>query len=262
MEIIKYPRTKHIKGSNIQHGDEDLKQISFNEIKNKYLVIEEKIDGANVAVSFSNQKELLLQSRGHYLTGGYREHHYNLFKQWANIHSEALFKILNTRYIMYGEWMYAKHAIYYDNLPHYFLEFDIYDKETNKFLDTETRHKMLKNSPVVSVPVLGSGFFNCMEDILKYLGKSNYITKDYFKHLEQDAIKLKLDPNQVFKQSDCSMLMEGLYIKVEENGEVLLRAKYVRNTYSQSIQDSNIHWLNRVIIPNRINKEIDDLFKM
>ena len=73
--IIKYPRTPHIEGSRLQPGDEDLSQIPFENIAGKYLVIEEKIDGANSAVSFDDQGNLLLQSRGHYLHGGYREKH-------------------------------------------------------------------------------------------------------------------------------------------------------------------------------------------
>ena len=136
-KIKKYPRTKHIEGSRLQKGDEDLRQIPFNNIKGKYIVIEEKVDGANTAISFDDEGNLLLQSRGHYLTGGYRERHYNLFKQWASIHKEMLYSVLGCRYIMYGEWLYAKHTVYYDALPHYFLEFDIYDRENEVFLDTK-----------------------------------------------------------------------------------------------------------------------------
>ena len=123
-DIKKYPRTPHVEGSRLQKGDEDLSQIPFESIKNKYLVIEEKVDGANTAISFNDKKELLLQSRGHYLTGGYRERHYNFLKHWASIHQDKLYDVLGTRYIMYGEWLYAKHTVYYDALPHYFLEFD------------------------------------------------------------------------------------------------------------------------------------------
>ena len=79
-KILKYPRTRHIEGSRLQKGDEDLSQVSFNTIKNRYIVIEEKVDGANTGISFCDGN-LLLQSRGHYLTGGYRERHYNLLKQ-------------------------------------------------------------------------------------------------------------------------------------------------------------------------------------
>ena len=157
--IKKYPRTPHLEGSRLQPGDEDLSQIPFETIKGRHLVIEEKCDGANSAVSFDKNGELLLQSRGHYLTGGYRERHYNLMKQWAMIHRDAFYRVLGTRYIMYGEWMYAKHTVFYDALPHYFLEFDILDREIGIFLDTPTRHAMLEKLSVVSVPVLGEGAY-------------------------------------------------------------------------------------------------------
>ena len=132
--ILKYPRTPHLEGSRLQAGDEDLSQVPFSHLKGKYLVIEEKVDGANTAISFDTDGTLLLQSRGHYLTGGYRERHYNLFKQWANVHKEEFYKVLGSRYIMYGEWLYAKHTVYYDELPHYFMEFDVYDRVEKIFL--------------------------------------------------------------------------------------------------------------------------------
>lgn len=99
--------------------DENLSQVPFSYIRGKHLVVEVKIDEADTAISFSEEGELLLQSRGHYLTGGYRVRHYNFMKQWANIHQDAFFDVPGTRYIMYGEWMYAKHTVYYDKLPHY-----------------------------------------------------------------------------------------------------------------------------------------------
>ena len=50
-------------------------------------------------------------------------------KQWASVHRDAFYRVLGNRYIMYGEWMYAKHTVFYDALSNYFLEFDIYDKK-------------------------------------------------------------------------------------------------------------------------------------
>lgn len=185
--IIKYPRTPHVEGSRLQAGDEDLSQIPFDEIAGKHLVIEEKIDGANTALSFDADGNLLLQSRGHYLRGGYREKHYNLFKQWAGIHRDAFWDVLGSRYIMYGEWMYAKHTIFYDALPHYFMEFDILDRETGRFLDTHSRRALTKNLPIASVPVLAEGEFQSREQVLRYLSDSCYITADHIAHLRLGA---------------------------------------------------------------------------
>ena len=259
-ELIKYPRTPHLKGSKLQPGDEDLSQISPSKILGKYIVIEEKVDGANTAISFDENGELLLQNRGHYLTGGYRERHYNLFKNWAIAHQDELFGILGTKYIMYGEWLYAKHTVYYDALPHYFLEFDIYDRESNVFLDTEKRHEMLKNSCVVSVPVLNAGVYKNIKDVLSCLGDSNYKTHDCLLNLQKEAIKQGYDLDKALAETDNSMLMEGIYIKVEENGIVVDRMKYVRYSFTQAISETSTHWIDRTIIPNKLTVDIKEIF--
>ena len=258
--IIKYPRTPHLQGSRLQSGDEDLSQRPFGDIAGRHLVLEEKIDGANCAISFSEDGQLRLQSRGHFLTGGYRERHYDLLKQWAAVHSDALNAVLGHRYIMYGEWMYAKHSIYYDNLPHYFMEFDVLDRETGVFLDTPSRHSLLKPLPVCHVPVLAEGVFKSTEDILQYLGDSKYISSEHITHLREDAQKQGLDADRICRETDSSRTMEGIYIKIEEDGKVVDRMKYVRNSFLQTEATPEGNWLDRAIIPNRIIGTIDDLF--
>ena len=258
--IIKYPRTPHIQGSRLQPGDEDLRQRPFADIAGRHVVLEEKIDGANTAVSFTDEGELRLQSRGHFLTGGARERHYDLLKQWGAVLNERLHEVLGHRYIMYGEWMYAKHTIYYDLLPHYFMEFDVLDRETGKFLDTPSRHELLKDLPVCSVPVLASGTFKNMDEILSLLGDSLFISESHIDHLREDAGRLGLDADRVCRETDASRTMEGIYIKVEENGEVVDRMKYVRASFLQTVEESQSHWLDRPIVPNRITSTIHDLF--
>ena len=259
-KIVKYPRTPHIQGSRLQPGDEDLRQRPFSDIAGKYVVLEEKIDGANSAISFTENGELRLQSRGHFLTGGYRERHYDLMKQWDAVQKDKLYEVLGHRYIMYGEWMYAKHSIYYDALPHYFMEFDVLDRESGKFLDTSSRHELLKELPICHVPVLASGIFSNMDEILKYLGNSKYITANHIEHLREDAEKLGLDEDKICRETDASRTMEGIYIKVEVGGEVVDRMKYVRASFLQTVETPQTNWLDRPIISNRINGTIDELF--
>jgi hypothetical protein len=45
--------------------------------------------------------------------------------------------------VLYGEWLYAKHTIFYDRLPQYFLEFDVLDLESDAFLSTARRRELL-----------------------------------------------------------------------------------------------------------------------
>ena len=72
-QIFKYPRTRHLEGSKQQLGDGDLNFVKLDDIKGKYLILEEKVDGANCGISFSSDGKMYLQSRGHFLNGGYGE---------------------------------------------------------------------------------------------------------------------------------------------------------------------------------------------
>src|SRR5260221_5927120 len=225
--ILKYPRTPHITGSRIQPGDEDLKEVGREILAGRALVIEEKLDGSNSCIRFDAEGTLVLQSRGHILSRGLREQQFNLLKRWANHHIAALRGILGCRYTMYGEWLYARHTIAYDRLPHFFLEFDILDRENGEFLSTPRRMGLLAGGPVVSVPVLGPGPAG---EIEQYIGQSRCSSTEW---------------------------MEGLYLKREEEGRVVGRYKYVRPDFLQAVVDSDSHWSDRPIEPNRLRNGVD-----
>lgn len=259
-KIRKYPRTPHIQGSRLQPGDEDLSQIPFSYLKGKHLVVEEKIDGANSGISFDENGTLLLQSRGHYLTGGPKERDYNLLKQWGSVHRDALYAVLGSRYILYGEWMYRKHAVYYDRLPHYFLEFDVLDRQTGTFLSTQRRRELLRGLPICSVPVLAEGEFQTREQLLQLLGPSRYISPAHLDILRETCERLGIDPEPQCAATDKGNTMEGLYIKIEEDSQVVDRMKYVRASFLQDLELPNTDWGNRVLIPNGLSIPVEDIF--
>ena len=256
----KYPRTPHIEGSRLQPGDEDLSQIPFENIRGRRIVVEEKCDGANSGISFDGEGNLLLQSRGHYLIGGGRERHYNLFKQWANHHIDALFGVLGNRYILYGEWMYAKHTVFYDALSHYFLEFDIYDRETDRFLDTPSRAALRGTLPIAPVPVLADAAFDSLAQLTGLIGQSKFIREGHHERLRAYCERSGEQTEIRLAETDPSTLMEGLYIKLEGGGEVLERMKFVRSGFLQYVDQSNSHWLSRSIVPNQLRRPLDVLF--
>ncbi len=261
-QIYKYPRTRHLEGSRKQSGDEDLKHIRFEEIIGKYLVLEEKVDGANCGISFGADGTMYLQSRGHFLNGGYGERQFDLFKLWAGCFEDRLCNLLEDRYVMYGEWLYAKHTVFYDKLPHYFMEFDIFDKETGKFFSTKKRREFLQDAPFIrSVRVLAQGYYKNVGEIAKWIGPSLFISENPKQSLQIQCQKTGLNPELVTSQTDLTGIMEGIYIKVEEGDYVIDRMKYVRNSFLNTILDSNSHWLSRPIVPNCLAEHID-LFKI
>ncbi|MBL7260027.1 RNA ligase family protein [Paractinoplanes lichenicola] len=248
--ISKYPRTPHLAGSRLQAGDEDLSQTPFAELAGRHLVVEEKLDGANSAISFTAGGELRLQSRGHYLSGGPRERQFAPLKSWANLVAPILRPILGARFVLYGEWLYAKHTVFYDALPHYFCEFDILDRETGAFLDTPVRHALLEGTPVVSVPVLRTGKFATLGELTTLVAPSTVRTETWRESLRAAATRAGTDPDRTVAETDSGDDMEGLYIKDEADGRVVARYKWVRAGFTQAILDSGSHWADRPIVPN------------
>jgi hypothetical protein len=248
----KYPRTRHIEGSRLGPGDEDLEAAPFADLAGRHLVVEEKIDGANSALSFDASGKLWLQSRGHFLTGGAREKHFDALKPWAHAHADALRARLGDRYVMYGEWAFAKHTIFYDALPHYFLEFDVLDTETATFLSTPRRRELLAGAPIASVPVLAERSFRRHDELVSLVGRSAFKSASWRDRLADAARAEETDVERTIAETDPSDEMEGLYVKVEENGRVVARYKWVRHGFLASVVDSGSHWLARPIVPNRL----------
>jgi hypothetical protein len=254
--LYKYPRTPHLTGSRLQPGDEELRVVSLEHLRGRHLVVEEKLDGANSAVSFGEDGRLLLQSRGHFMDGGPRERHFGLLKAWTSSVSAALWKALGSRYVMYGEWLYAKHTIFYDALPHYFFEFDVLDKETGRFLSTGARRALLKETPVIPAPVVHTGAVRSVRQLAGLIQPSGFQSANWREALKEACETRELDAGRALRETDGAGLMEGLYVKVEEGGCVTERFKFVRDSFLQAVDDSGDHWLNRPLIPNRLREGV------
>ena len=256
LELYKYPSTRHLQGSQLQKGDSG--RLPYSALAGRTIVVEEKLDGANCGVSFGRGAELLLQSRGHYLVGGGRERQFGILKRWAAVHADALLQQLGDQYVMYGEWMGKKHSIFYNHLPHYFCEFDIYDRCRELFLSTAARSALLGDAPVLAVPVLFAGIAPPkMEDLLALLGPSLAKTEHWKRDFEAVVRREGHDLAKSWGQADKSDLAEGLYIKVEEEGVVTARYKWVRGDFVQAILDSKMHHSQQPFVPNQLAPQVD-----
>lgn len=256
MDLSKFPRTRHVEGSRLQPGDvADDKPI--RDFAGQILTVGEKLDGANAALSFDWAGNLLLQSRGHYLLGGGRERHFALFKTWAATHAQSFHAVLGHRFVMFGEWMYAKHTVFYDRLPHYFLEFDVLDRDSGTFLCTTSRRRLLAGLPVMPAPVLFTGRVSSVEELQRLTRPTLYKSPNWRNALQIAAVSSGSRPDMVVLQTEDSDLAEGLYLKQEDEGRVIDRFKFVRADFHQAIQASDGHWLDRPILPNQLAEKID-----
>lgn len=258
LPLLRYPRTLHVEGSRLQAGDDACDQVPLHELAGRWAVIEEKIDGANAGLSFSPLAELLLQSRGHYLLEGAVDRQFRPFVTWARAHEDRLLERLEDRFVMYGEWAYAKHSVFYDRLPHLFHEFDIYERSTGQFLSTARRRELLAGLPVLSVPVLYEGPLPGRGDMLWGLVRHSLAKSAVWKHAFEETVAREGLPLELtWKQTDVSDKAEGLYIKLEEAGQVVGRYKLVRQDFVQTILDSGTHHKRRPIVPNGLAQGVE-----
>jgi hypothetical protein len=252
--FVKYPRTPHLAGSRLQPGDSDADQIPPARLAGGRLYLEEKVDGSNVGLSFENGA-LRLQSRGHYLAGGPRERQFARLKAWASAHEEALYEALGETRILFGEWCFAVHSVFYDALPDYLLEFDVYDRTRNVFLGTPERAALLRDCPITPVPVvaeidLDKGERLTDKRLRACLAPSLYKSANWRAAFAQAAEKAGVDPQGLAKTYDDEDLAEGLYVKHEQDGVVIARYKWIRASFTQTIIEGGVHWSQRPMIVN------------
>ncbi|MCO5166055.1 MAG: RNA ligase family protein [Planctomycetes bacterium] len=255
--FVKYPRTRHLEGSRLQPGDEDLEAAPFGDLAGRHLVVEEKVDGANVGLGFDRAGDLHLQSRGHALRGGRTERQFDLLKAWARAHAPALRAALGRRYLLFGEWAYAKHTVFYDALPHYLLEFDVLDREADAWLSTPRRRDLLAGLPLAQVPVLADGAFARLGDLTALVGVSRFKSPGWREALTEACAEHGHPPDRVLAETDMADAAEGLYLKWEEDGRVLGRFKWIRPGFLQAVVRSGSHWQDRPILPNLLAPGVD-----
>jgi ATP-dependent RNA circularization protein (DNA/RNA ligase family) len=226
-DFFKFPSTPHLAtmpGVDIR-GDKVLTESECDEFLTHEVTVEEKVDGANLGLSFDANGNIRAQNRGAYLhlpgSGQWKK-----LGEWLAIHTATLFEHLSDRYILFGEWCYAQHSIFYDRLPDWFLAFDIYDREAGRFLATARRDRLLGEIHISKVPDIAGGRFTYSE-IQKLLSQS----------------KLTNQP------------AEGVYLRIDYGDWLEQRAKLVRPAFIQSVEQ---HWSRSVIRPNRLNTWNED----
>jgi hypothetical protein len=239
--VIRYPKTPRLTKL---MGSEEM--LAWNKLM---AVVEEKVDGANAAVSFE-AGQLVLQSRGHVLAQGRTGPLFERMWPWAYERLEGLHEALGERYVAFGEWVYAKGRVFYDALPDLFVEFDIWDKEQECFLASGPRREVLDGAPLTSVEVLWEGPFRRAPAFGSFIGPSRYKTSRW-KDAYQAAMEGGLAQHYQDSETDDSILAEGVYVKVEDDERVVGRMKLPRVEF-EKVRTDDMKWGRRPLFPNQL----------
>jgi len=187
-----------------------------------HLVIEEKVDGANLGITVTEDYEIRFQNRSHYVTSETATQ-WKTLDQWKRQNQTALYSFLTPNLVLFGEWCYSKHSIHYTRLPDYFLAFDIYDKASKKFLSVARRNELLQGTGIRTVPLVGEG---------KYTP-------------ENLQLLLKTSPSSHYDGP-----LEGLYLRIEKDGYLAERGKIVRADFLGEGDGEVVHWSKKELIKN------------
>jgi ATP-dependent RNA circularization protein (DNA/RNA ligase family) len=216
---FKFPTTPHLEvlGNVVLRDDKVMSEKARNDFLKQKIVVEEKVDGANLGISFNHSGDLRLQSRGSLIQEPFNGQ-WKKINEWLNPKIDIFFDCLQNDFILFGEWCYAQHSISYDKLPDWFLGFDIYDKKKRFFLPCQKRNILFQKIRVSAVPLIRIGLFT-IEDLKGLLSMSLL----------------------------CDKPAEGLYLRIEDQKRLIKRAKLVRPEFIQIIEE---HWSRKPIIPN------------
>lgn len=223
-DFFKFPQTPHLAvlGTNVVRGDKVMSGSQREFFLRHELVVEEKVDGANLGISFDSFGNLRVQSRGAYLTPPYSGQ-WKKLSGWLAPKTDLLFEVLRNQYILFGEWGYAQHSVYYNRLPDWFLGFDIFHKKEVKFFSCQRRDKIFEEIGISQVPFIKRGKFSLAE--LKSLLSNSGL-------------------------GDTQS--EGIYLRFDDGEWLGQRAKLVRPQFIQSIEE---HWSRKKIKPNKLKLE-------
>ena len=222
-DFFRFPHTPHLAwlGEGSPRDDKVLSPREVTALLADDVVVEEKLDGANVGLSLAPDSGLRAQNRGQYLA----QPHAGQFARlpaWLAQHFDALRAVLTPNLILFGEWCAARHSLDYPALPDWFLLFDVYDRSAGRFWSSARRNALASRAGLVTVPQVLQG-----------------------KTTVTALWQLVATKPSHYRQGP----LEGVVIRRESPEWCEARAKLVRHDFTQAI---DTHWRKRAIEWNRL----------
>jgi hypothetical protein len=223
----KFPSTPHLfwLASSSLRPEKVLTTSEVKEFLSHPVAIEEKMDGSNLGISFDRSGRIRFQNRGNFLSGKLSGQ-WEQLRAWGFQHEARLRELIHPGQILFGEWCYATHSIHYDHLPDWFMVFDVFDSEAQRFWSRTRRDELVASAGLATVPLLRVGNY-CKDEIISMLNIRSAYTKSP---------------------------VEGVYLRIDQGCWLSLRAKVVRPGFIQSISE---HWSKRQMVRNDLASKIE-----
>ena len=205
-DFFRFPQTPHLAwlGQGEPRDDKVLAPAQVADLLRAEVRVEEKMDGANLGFSLSPDGELRAQNRGQYL-------------------HTALALQVDAGLMLFGEWCAARHSLDYDQLPDWFVLFDVSERAAGRFWSSTRRNALAAECGLTTVPTLHQG--------------------------QRSLADLKA------MLSECPSryrpgTLEGVVVRKEGADWCDARAKLVRSDFTQTITE---HWSRRRLEWNQLD---------
>jgi ATP-dependent RNA circularization protein (DNA/RNA ligase family) len=228
-DFFRFPHTPHIAwlASGIPRDDKVLSSTEVTQLLSGEVIVEEKLDGANLGFSVSVDGKVCAQNRGQYLVPPLHGQFARLVP-WLAVHEDRLFDALGSNLVVFGEWCAARHSLDYTKLTDWWFLFDVYDRIEGRFWSTVRRDAWALQYGFVVVPRLYAGVVNLTQ------------LHDWVSSV-----------NSRFRLGK----LEGLVLRSENADWLEVRAKLVRPDFTQAIE---MHWRNRALEWNQLDRTLQN----
>ena len=166
-----YPRIPHLPPAPAAARDDlILDSATARALLRQEVVVEEKLDGANVMV-WLDEGRVEVATRG---GPGSQDRAGQLgpLRAWAAPRTEQLGLLLAGDRVLYAEWMWLTHSVAYDSLPDHFIGLDLYSGAG--FAPVAERDAAFAGASVARPPRLFEGILGGRQRVDELLGGSRF----------------------------------------------------------------------------------------
>jgi hypothetical protein len=222
-KVPKMPSMKHLPWS--QENARKQKWLGREQTREMFegerVVITEKADGANACLTSDK-----VYARSHSA-----EPHREEWDYLKKKHREELMHKISDQFAVFGEYLYARHSIKYEELPAYFLVFGVYYKKTGEWLSWNDTVAVAEEIGLPTVPVIAN---------LRIQEERNELVENFDEFvMYEDALEDRMPEGE----SEYGDTREGYIVrnydgfKLEDLTENM--AKCVREDH---VQTEELHW--------------------
>lgn len=218
--------------------------------KGDYIVVQEKIDGANFSIRYDDKSDSVMAfSRKKTL-----DFSNNLRGAWEwsqKLDKELIKDILGSRLILFGEWLVSHTVVYPDDKYKNAYFYDVYDVEEQKYLNQDQVESIIRKLSLIYVPIFYKGEFQSWNHLKQFVGRTN-LGGEYGEGIVVKNMTRLNDPNTrlpFYTKIVCDNFAEKKSVKKFDEEKMEKRAK-LQALVESIVTEGRVHKL--------VNKMVDD----